>query len=89
MYDIDTRWSLLIRYAKERKIIMANLNLNFDVDITIILVTACICATLCLVVKSGCDYEVAKHKNYVEAGYVEASTPSSYTTIWTRAEVKK
>lgn len=65
------------------------LNLNFDVDFTTILVAACICATLCFVVKSGCDYDVAKHKNYVDAGYVESSIPSTYTTIWTKAEVKK
>lgn len=65
------------------------LDFRFDFDFTTVLVTACICATLCFVVKSGCDYEVAKHKSYVEAGYVESSTPSSYTTIWTKAEVKK
>lgn len=65
------------------------LNLDLDFDFTIILVTGCICAAICFMVKSGCDYETAKHKNYVDAGYVESSTPSSYTTIWTKAEVKK
>jgi hypothetical protein len=65
------------------------LNLNFDFDFTVVLVTACICVALCFVVKSGCDYDVAKHKNYVDAGYVEVTTPSSYTTIWTKDAVKK
>lgn len=65
------------------------LDFRFDIDLTPILVTACICAAVCFVVKSGCDYDVAKHKSYVDAGYVESSTPSSYTTIWTKAEVKK
>lgn len=58
-------------------------------DFTIILVTACICAALCFVVKSGCDHDVAKHKNYVDAGYVESSIPSTYTTVWTKSEEKK
>lgn len=64
-------------------------DLKFDFDLTIILVTACICVALCFVVKSGCDYDVAKHKNYVDAGYVEVTTPNTYTTIWTKTEGKK
>lgn len=68
---------------------MGDLRFNFDFDFTPVLVTACICVAICLVVKAGCDYDVAKHKNYVDAGYVEVSTPSTYTTIWTKSEVKK